>query len=273
MKRDYQASPRLMRKLEVEDFVQGVPKNPHQVDGYVYGHHGAYDEEWVALKVPYKWDYFNILTKPLPEWVGQGNPYFDYVGQLPSVKNVTGEPAIYPWFWGPEIIAWHEMTEDQVRGFADQVKGLLRGGSVPFLDLWFRELKNWMIDPTRGPRYAEVAGDLTKWQPNMELLLRLLTPPALEAGGIQYPMTNGDRVSTTPQYLERSGATWEVDLELWRQMEGHVLELRTDWPEQYANQAFQIWGRLGGWLAIDGDKAEEMYEKAHKIRSARMVLE
>jgi hypothetical protein len=264
MKRDYTSTPRLMRKLEQPDLAHGPYESRFPIDGLVYGHHGYFDENWVNTNATYKWDYFNILTKPLEEWVGKGNPYFDFMWELPHVVGTDGRPGVYPWFYGPRIIAWHELTEAQVLSIRDKITSLLRGRARPFLDLWFLELHDWMLDSTRGPSLSQVAGDLSLWTANVGSFLNSFSSLSI----VNYsPMTNGDRGSPNEQYLERAGGKWEEDMLRWRAKYGHVMELRTDWPDVYNDQALYVWSRTGGWLAIDGETADLLYERAHRMRS------
>jgi hypothetical protein len=177
-------------------------------------------------------------------------------------------PYRYVEFDNPLLIAWHVMTEEQVAGFGAFILGLLRPNTTsapipvrPFLDLWFSSIRDWMLLDAKPD---ELDGDISLWGPRVNQLLQVLAPTR--------PMTNGDRLSPVDQYLERAGADWRSDLDTWEASDGaHVMEIRTSWPWEVNLDAVKLWARGGGWLAVAGDKSDDLYGHLDAMRRSRLV--
>jgi hypothetical protein len=266
--------PRLLRHFEVRDLGRvGDGEGPQVLepfDGFVYGHHGTYEDAIATLasrgKTCYR--YYNVLTTPLPEWIGGGSPWFDWVDSVvvrqwgATVRQADGRPARFRWFGKPAIIDWSQIGPARGRVIAQKQVELLGAARGLFLDQFWLGPAPWMFDRESGEFQEWPKARAAAWQTNILSYLdhvRALAPgPTLINGADDAPM---------PICLENAQNDWPASVALWKRHPLNVLSIRVDAPA-YQDSLIGLWLGRGGLIAMSGEWAETQpfYARASSAR-------
>jgi hypothetical protein len=267
----------LLQQFEVRDLerlAQGEdPLVLEPFDAFVYGHNGTYEEVVATLVARGKtgFRYYNVLTAPLPEWIGGGSPWFDWVDSVvvrqwrATIRYQDGRPARFRWFGKPVIFDWSQIGPERGRAIAVKQIELLGATRGLFLDQFWLAPAQWMFDRESGDPEAWPKAREKAWETNLRSYLdqvRALAPgPVLLNGADDAPM---------PIYLENAQNDWAASVALWKKDPMNVLSVRVD-ALAYQDSLIDVWRDRGGFIAISAGELPEIqsfYQRAASVREA-----
>lgn len=251
----------------------------HTTDIIIFGHMPKY-QAWVEScerngKIVLR--YANILNQPIEGWIG--NPWMDWTrDNMPVMKDKQGRPAIFPWFYNPQIIDWASASEELIKKASVVLMDAVEGRGY-FLDQAWHAVHGWMADPFRGPTIANCinATGMTQdefneqWWKHIRLFMDLLDPKRESPYTF---LTNGSwtLMSAAPVYLENAHDKWDDAIKVWGAIptKSVLAPDLTPWGQGYVNTMLKLWIWKGGYVAMDGagnDKLEdEYYLRATRLR-------
>lgn len=273
-----QPSRLLMRHFEVPDLLQISQGRPLSIlepyEAFVYGHPGMQEpimnQMVSAGNMGYR--YFNVLELPYSGWVGRGNRWFDFVDSLvvaqwgAVLSDSVGVPIRFAFYQGAYLFDWSEIDSLRALQLIDKQLALRGTAKSVFLDQYWQKLEYWMAGTSGPPLSAVKISVQDQWSRNIATYLRLIRSKV----GKDFVITNGDRTTPPPVYLENSNWIhqwpWKESVSLWRKHPKSVLSV--DVGTRYEDSLLVAWKQSGGTIAVTGTLAEtqSFYTRADQAR-------
>jgi hypothetical protein len=279
-----------MQHFEVRDLEAVGEAGPLEVlepyDLFVYGHTGAYEDAYNRLLKDGKhsYRYFNCLTLPLEEWIGGGNPWFDWIDSVAVrrwhavLTDTLGREARFIAFGKPRLFDWTVISSAR----ADTLirKQMELSGSLTrnlFLDQLWLVPAEWMFDPASGVTLGGclTPAEMATWETNVGSYVKLARMQVQTRNGIV--LFNGGTGAPTPTFFENSQwswywGPWESVVNRWRSDPRNVLSIDPGIDE---TRLLDTWIKYGGIISVTGDNREQVkpfYERAARCRKAGKVV-
>jgi len=280
-------SPKLlMRDFQVPDLglvFDGAPVDTLEpYDVFVYGHTGLYEKtvgQMVEAGNPGS-RYYNALTLPLPDWVGGNDLWFNWISGTVRdwdavLTDTLGTELVFGAFGFPSIYDWSELGPERYSQIIDQ-QIAFKGACVNlFLDQFWLQPAEWMMDEVLGPSFGAVdQKKLAPWETNITNYLLALRKALATRGGVV--LVNGDRGAPQPMFIENAHWVhmwpWQSSVDLWRKHRQNVLSVD---PGQYEDSLIVVWLKHGGTISMTGEgfsDDQRFYERASKSRELGMLV-
>lgn len=276
----------LMRDFQVPDLgrvFDGAPVDTLEpYDVFVYGHTGLYEKtvgQMVDAGNP-GYRYYNMLTLPLPSWVGGDNVWFNWLNATVRdwdavLTDTLGAELVFIAFGFPSIYDWSEIGPERYSQIIDQQLAF-KGACVNlFLDQFWLQPADWMMDEVLGPGLGAVdQKKLPLWETNITNYLMALRKTVAARGGLV--LVNGDRGAPQPMFIENAQWVhmwpWQSSVDLWRKHRQNVLSVDSG---GYEDSLLVAWLKYGGTISLTGESwatDQSFYLRADKSRKAGMLV-
>lgn len=268
----------LIRHLTVSDFdaykIGAAEIEPADAIVYNQWFHDA-EIETLATQGVEGWRYYNVLTAPLPDWVGGGNPWFDWADSTivrswgAVVKDTTGTPALFSAFGNPLIFDWSELDGKRTELIIQKQLELLDPCKSIFLDQYWLEPSDWMFKQGHPGMDVLADSDCVTWKTNVTFYLDGIRQ-GLEKQGGNLVIVNGERGAPPPVFLENSQShpseNWGLSVKRWLEHPENVLSVDPVWP--WPESLLVHYKLSGGMVSVTGGLVEtqKFYEAAEKAR-------
>lgn len=236
------------------------------LDAFTYGHTGLYETGFRLLaKDRDAFRYYNVLTTPLPQWVGGDDKWFNWADsaivkkwKAVLVDTATGVPARFQYFGGPCFYDWSKIGAERAALIVEMQFRFANGAPSLFADQLWLTPREWMFDP-QGPGVYDVLSEhgLQLWEQNILRYLELARARAGSLGG--YVLANGDPNAPMPINIENAQwewywGPWQGVVALWRQNPKNILSVD---PGRHEDSLLVAWMKYGGTISFTGDNFEQ----------------
>lgn len=264
--RAFEKGPILAGKMSTVPEFDGLVWCSGQEDPEVFGKVKEFQQKRL---LPW-WLYTQYLTHPVPEWIGAGDLWIDFVATLPKLEAPDGRDAV-AWAEHRAMIDFHLLDTGKLHALQQTLMLRIRKFTIyipdmsqqlapkNFLDLAFKRPRDWMM-VAPGPAFRDFPAD---WWVHWERrFMRSLKN--------QYkPILNGDwSIEGFPLYLEHSQNDFDRAFDLWRANPQSILSCLADDRDAVSymiKRAASADSNVERWIAFTSytETAEdEAYEKA-----------